>query len=300
MKHFQSKAFLPIFLSILFMTSLATITASCSREDQEAGKIGVAVTILPQAEFVESVGGDKVEVIVMVPSGASPHTYEPTPSQMIALSKAEIYAKVGSGIDFELTWMDELIAQNEDILVVDCSQGIELQQMTVADEDEPAGSMDPHIWLSPPNAIIMVQDITEGLIQIDPDSSAYYRQNRDAYIQQLELLDSDIRQGLSAVTNRVFMVFHPAFGYFASEYDLTMLAIEEEGKEPTPAGLQHLIEQAKEYNIKVIFAEPQYNRQSAEVIADEIGGRVVLIDPLARNYIDNLRALLAEMVQAME
>jgi zinc transport system substrate-binding protein len=300
MKHFQSKAFLPIFLSILFMTSLTTITASCSQKNQEVRKIGVAVTILPQAEFVESIGGDKVEVIVMVPSGASPHTYEPTPSQMIALSEAEMYAKVGSGIDFELTWMDELIAQNENMLVVDCSQGIKLQQMTVVDEDEPAGSMDPHIWLSPPNAIIMVQDIAEGLIQIDPDNSAYYRQNRDAYIQQLELLDSDIRQGLSTVTNRVFMVFHPAFGYFASEYDLTMLAIEEEGKEPTPAGLQHLIEQAKEYNIKVIFAEPQYNRQSAEVIADEIGGRVVLIDPLARNYIDNLRALLAEMVQAME
>ena len=160
--------------------------------------------------------------------------------------------------------------------------------------------MDPHIWLSPQNAIIMVQNIAEGLIQIDPANAAYYRQNRDAYIQQLEQLDRDIEDGLSAVTTRVFMVFHPAFGYFASEYDLTMLPIEDEGKEPTPAGLHRLIEQAKEHNIKVVFAEPQFNQQSAEVIAGEIGGRVVLIDPLAEDYIENLRALLTEMAKAME
>jgi zinc transport system substrate-binding protein len=300
MKRLLSISYLlSVVLSILLI-SLAIIATGCSPEEQETGKIGVVVTILPQAEFVESVGGDKVGVTVMVPSGASPHTYEPTPSQMVFLSEAKMYAKMGSGIDFELTWMDELIAQNEDMLVVDCSRGIEFQQMTVADEDEPAGSMDPHIWLSPQNAVIMVQNIAEGLMQIDPDNSAYYCRNRDDYIQQLTQLDNDIREGLSAVTNRVFMVFHPAFGYFASEYNLTMLTIEDEGKEPTPAGLQRLIEQAKEHNIKVVFAEPQFNPQSAEVIADEIGGKVVLIDPLARDYIDNLRVLLNNMAEAME
>jgi zinc transport system substrate-binding protein len=298
-KQLSIRHLLVVALSVLLLFS-GMIATACSREEPAAGKIGVVVTILPQAEFVEKVGGDKVEVTVMVPPGASPHTYEPTPSQMAALAEAKMYAKVGSGIDFELTWMNNLIAQNEDMLVVDCSKGIELQPMTVGDEDEPAGSPDPHIWLSPPNAIIMVRNIADGLIQIDPDNRAYYEQNRDAYIQQLTQLDSDIREGLSAVTNRVFMVFHPAFGYFASEYNLTMLPIEDEGKEPTPAGLQHLIEQAKEHNIKVVFAEPQFNQQSADVIAKEIGGRVVLIDPLARDYIDNMRALLAEMVQAME
>ena len=211
-----------------------------------------------------------------------------------------MYAKVGSGIDFELTWMDELVAQNEDMLVVDCSQGIELQRMMITEEDEPVDSMDPHIWLSPPNAMIMVQNIAEGLIQIDPDNSAYYRQNRDAYIQRLTQVDSDIRDGLYGVTNRVFMVFHPAFGYFAREYDLTMLPIEDEGKEPTPAGLKHVIEQAKEHDIKVVFTEPQFNPKSAEVIADEIDGRVVLIDPLTRYYIDNLQAILVNMIAAME
>lgn len=300
MKRFQPKGLLSIFLAMQFMLFWTAVATSCSQETESTAKPGVAVTILPQAEFVENIGGDKVDVTVMVPPGASPHTYEPTPSQMAALSEARLYAKVGSGVEFELVWMDKLIAQNKDMLVVDCSKGIELQQMTVGDEDEPAGSMDPHIWISPRNAQIMVQNIASGLAQIDPDNRAYYEQNCDTYRQKLAQLDQDIRDGLSGVKNRVFMVYHPAFGYFASSYDLTMLPIEAEGKEPTPAGLQHLIEQAKEHNIHVVFAEPQFNPQSAKVIADAIDGRVVLINPLARDYIENLRTLMGELVQAME
>jgi zinc transport system substrate-binding protein len=288
------------FVGILLPILAAGTFTSCSQEAEATGKLGVAVTILPQAEFVENIGGDKVGITVMVPPGASPHTYEPTPSQMAALSRARLYAKVGSGVEFELTWMDKLIAQNKDMLVVDCSKGVELQPMTAGDEDEPAGAMDPHIWMSPRNAQIMVRNIADGLIQIDPDNRDYYEQNRDAYLQKLEQLDRDIRDALSTLKNRIFMVYHPAFGYFASEYDLTMLMVEAEGKEPTPAGLQHLIEQAKEYNIRVVFAEPQFNPQSARVIAEAINGRVVLIDALARDYIENLRTLVGELAQAME
>jgi zinc transport system substrate-binding protein len=300
MRGFHWKGLLSVYLVIFMLASLVAAATSCTQKAESATKLGVVITILPQAEFVENIGGDKVDITVMVPPGASPHTYEPTPSQMAAISEAKLYAKVGSGVEFELTWMDKLIAQNDDMLVVDCSKSIELQQMTAGDEDEPAGSMDPHIWMSPRNAQVMVRNIADGLIQIDPDNRAYYEQNRDAYLQKLEQLDQDIREGLSGVKNRVFMVYHPAFGYFASNYDLTMLPIEAEGKEPTPAGLQHLIEQAKEQNIRVVFAEPQFNPQSAKVIADAINGRVVLINPLARDYIENLRTLLGELLQAME
>ena len=309
-KQLSIRHLLAVALSVAVLL-LGMVATACTQEETATGKIGVAVTILPQVEFAESVGGDKVEVTVMVPSGASPHTYEPTPSQMTALSDALLYAKVGSGVEFELTWMDDLIAQNEDMLIVDCSQGVTLQEMATADEHEGEehehedeehehGAMDPHIWLSPQNAIIMVSNIADGLIQVDPDNRDYYEQNRDEYIGQLTQLDSDIQEGLSGITNRVFMVFHPAFGYFASEYNLTMLAIEDEGKEPTTAGMEYLIELAKEHNIKVVFAEPQYNQQSADVVAEEIGGVVVLINPLAEDYIDNLRVVLAEMIQAME
>jgi zinc transport system substrate-binding protein len=300
MKRFLRKVFIPVFFILVFISLSGTAASSCAQEAEATTKLGVVVTLLPQAEFAEKIGGDKVDVLVMVPPGASPHTYEPTPSQMVALSRARLYAKVGSGVEFELTWMDKLIAQNKKMFIVDCSKGIELQQMTVGDEDEPAGSMDPHIWMSPRNAQIMVQNIASGLIKIDPANRDYYEQNRDTYLQILEQLDRDIRDSLSAVKNRIFMVYHPAFGYFASNYNLTMLPIEAEGKEPTPAGLQHLIEQAREYNIRVVFTEPQFNPQSARVIAEAIDGRVVSIDPLARDYIENLRILLGELVQVME
>ncbi len=166
--------------------------------------------------------------------------------------------------------------------------------------EEDHGAMDPHIWLSPLNAKIMVQNIYEGLVQVDPGNRAYYEQNRDTYLQKLTKLDQDIREDLSRVNNRKFMVYHPAFGYFAKEYNLTLLPIEAEGKEPTAVGMAHLIEQAKEHNIRVIFASPQFNPQSAEVIAKAIDGRVVFIDSLARDYIVNMRLLLGELIQAME
>jgi len=290
---------------LLLVTGLLALTISCGAETGESEQVGVAVTILPQAEFVKNIGGDKVNITVMVPPGASPHTYEPTPSHMAALSKAKLYAKVGSGIEFELAWMDKLIKINQDMLIVDCSQGIKLQERAGIPEHEQDNNhnlspLDPHIWMSPRNAQIMVRNISDGLIQVDPKNIGYYQQNRDAYLQKLARLDRDIRTALSGTTTREFMVYHPSLGYFARDYNLTMLPIEEAGKEPTPASLARLIEQAKQQNIKVIFASPQFNPQSARVIAEAIDGRLVFIDPLARDYIMNLRALLEELVTAME
>jgi len=293
-----------IFSSFFLALGLTFSSLACTPEEEGSDKVGVVVTVLPQAEFVENVGGERVKVTVMVPPGASPHTYEPKPAQMTAFAEAEIYAKVGSGVEFELVWMEKLIAINKEMVVVNCSAGVELQEMMAEDEheedDERPGRMDPHIWMSPANARIMVSNICDGLIAVDPENRHYYEQNRDAYLQQLAEIDREMRDGLAGVKNRRFMVYHPAFGYFAREYNLTMIPLEKEGKEPTAAGLVHLIEQAKIYDIRVIFAEPQFDPKSAEVIANAIGGRVVLIDPLAKDYIGNLRLILNEMLPAME
>jgi zinc transport system substrate-binding protein len=298
MKKEYLSARLSLATSVLLIL-LAALTASCTTATPATSKIGVVVTLLPQAEFIENVGGNKVTVTVMVPPGASPHTYEPTPSQMTALAKAKIYAKVGSGVEFELVWMDKLSAANQDMLVVDCSEGTSLQEIT-GEHKHTHNIMDPHIWMSPRNARIMAQNIYTGLVRIDPENSADYESNLNAYVKRLDELDRDIKAGLAGVTNRQFMVYHPSLGYFAREYNLTILPIEEAGKEPTPAGLTRLIKQTEAHNIKVIFASPQFNPQSAEVIASTIDGKVIFIDPLARSYIANLRSLLNELVQAME
>ena len=283
---------IPVLAIVLFIF----IASSCSREEPTGEKPMVVVTILPQAEFVKKVGGDRVDVTVMVPPGANVHIYEPTPSQMTILAKAAMYAKVGSGIEFELTWMEKLRAVNKEMLVVDCSAGVPLQE--VIDEVD-SSEIDPHIWMSPGNVAVMVQNIYEGLVTIDAANKAYYEQHRDAYLQELSRLDREIRDSLSGVPDRTFMVYHPYLGYFAREYGLTMLSIEKEGKEPTAAGMARMIAQAKERNITVIFAEPQFNPQSARVIADAIGGRVVFIDPLAGDYVANMGYFLGELVSAM-
>jgi zinc transport system substrate-binding protein len=267
---------------------LAIVAISHVPKAETTGKIGVVVTILPQAEFVESVGGEKVSVTVMVPPGQDPHTYAPTLNQLVAVKQAKLYVEVGSGLEFELAHMDGIVDANKNMLVVDCSKGIELR------ED------DPHIWLSPRNAEIMVQNICDGLIQVDPQNRDYYIQNENEYLVKLDKLDTDISGNLTGITNRWFIVFHPAWGYFAADYNLTQVAIEIEGKTPSPKDIADVVQDATEHNITMIFASPEFDVKSAQTIAEAIGGSVALIDPLARDYINNMYQVLSELVQAMK
>jgi zinc transport system substrate-binding protein len=280
----------------MLAASLMAVLTGCDRETAPTGKTVVAVTILPQAGFVKAIGGDKVAVVIMVPPGASPHTYEVTPDQMTQLSRAKMYAKVGSPVEFELTWMDKLIAVNKNMLVVDCSKGIDL--IISQDPDEPG--MDPHIWLSVKNAKIMVQNIRDGLVQVDAANKDYYEKNCADYLDQLTRLDSELAADLSGVKNRSFIVYHPAFGYFARDYNLTQIGVEQEGKEPDADYIVRLIKEARELDIRVVFVSPEYSTKSAESIAREIGGQVVVIDPLAEDFIGNMRSIESAMKQAMQ
>lgn len=268
-----------------------TCVAGCANQQPVEEAIPIVVTILPQAEFTEKIGGDKVQVIVMVPPGASPHTYEPTPNQLTQVSNAAIYFQVGSGIEFERAWANKIIDMNKDMTVIDCSEGIELIRADEEEHDheEHHKGNDPHVWLSPKNAVIMVENIYEGLIEIDPENKEYYTKNKDAYIQELNELDEEIVEALSEKENRKIMVYHPSWAYFCKTYGLEQIPIEKEGKELTPQGIAAVIQQAEDNHIKVIFASPQFNTESAHVIAQEIGGTVVLIDPLEKDYIENMR-----------
>jgi zinc transport system substrate-binding protein len=277
-----------IAVVVVLAITLAVLAISRIPKTEAVEKVGVVVTILPQAEFVESVGGEKVTVTVMVPPGQEPHTYAPTINQLADLKQAAIYAKVGSGVEFELTHMDSIEEVNKNMLIVDCSEGIELIEN------------DPHIWLSPKNAKIMVENICDGLIQVDPQNSEYYIQNKNDYLTKLDELDADINSSLAGIANRWFIVFHPAWGYFAKDYNLTQLAIEIEGKTPSPKDVANVVQEAKEYNIKVVFASPQFDVKSAQTIAEAIGGRVAFINPLARDYTNNMHLVLGELVQGME
>ncbi len=284
-------------LLIIALTAAIMVTAACTPAPAPVnGKIGVAVTVLPQQEFVKRVGGDKVDITVMVPPGASPHTYEVTPVQMAQLSRAKVYCKVGSPIEFELSWLDKLLAQNKNMLVVDCSKGIAVIKSD--DPDEPG--MDPHVWTSPRNVKIMVQNICQGLSHIDPQNRQYYEQNRDSYLKDLDELDMELGDLLKGTVSHTFIVYHPAWGYFARDYGLQQLGIEQEGKEPKAAYMSRLINEARTQNIKVIFVSPEFDTKSAEAIAHEIGGQVVVIDPLAGDYLENMRKVTAAFKEALK
>jgi len=290
----RGKRLLAVSVAVLLIVAFAAaLFIKESGKGGEGSGIMVVVTIPPQAEFVKRVGGEKVAVITMVPQWANPHTYEPTPAQLMNVSKAKMYVKMGSGIEFEIAWMDKIKSINENMLIVDCSKGIELLK-----ED---GKADPHIWLSPKNAKIIVENICEGLVQIDPANSTYYEQNKEAYLRELDALDKEISQILSAskASAHKFIVYHPAWSYFARDYGLEQISVEEGGKEPTPERIASIIEEAKRNNITKIFASPQF-KDKAEVIAKEIGGEVVEINPLAENYIENMRKFAEELAEEGE
>jgi len=278
---------------VTFVSALLTVALmlgfSCAKKgevDQEQ-KTRVVVTIPPLADFVESVGKDKVEVAVMVPPGASPHTYEPKPSQLKKVSRAKMYVKVGSGVEFELIWMEKLIGVNKEMMVVNSSEGIEVM------------GNDPHVWLSPANARIMVENICGGLIKIDQRNEEYYIQNKNQYLDELIQLDRFIKERLEGIRGKKFMVYHPSWGYLAKEYGLEQIPIEHAGKEPTAKEIRDAVEMAKEDDIKVVFVSPQSTTKSAEVIAKEIGGEIVSIDPLAQSYMPNMRTVIEQLTQAM-
>ncbi len=288
MKRFLFTRLLPVALVLVLTTGLVAFVGCAKKEAGASERMGVAVTILPLADFVKNVGGEKVDTVVMVPPGASPHTYEPTPSQMVKVSKAKVYVKVGSGVEFELAGMDKILQQNPNLQVIDCSPGVTKM------------GNDPHIWNSPVNARKMVENICEGLAKIDPDNANYYLESTNSYLWKLDELDNYIHRRLDGFTNRNFMTYHPSFGYFAAEYDLNQIPVEHKGKEPTPKVIQDNIDLAKKYNLEYVFVAPQFAIEYAETIAKEIGGKTVFIDPLPQAYIANMRSVADALAVEME
>jgi zinc transport system substrate-binding protein len=276
------------YLLIIFLTFIITLSLGCANEKttDSNGRIVVYATISPQKEMIEAVGGEKVDVNIIVPQGGDPHTADLKPSQLADLSRAKIYVMVGSGVEFEVKSMDKIKNLNKNMIVVDSSKGIDLVEMAEPDHE---GGNDLHIWTSLRNGKIMVQNIYEGLIAVDPNNKEYYLENRDDYLEKLDKADSYINNELKDMNNRSFMIFHPSWGYFAKDYNLTQIAIEVEGKEPTLQSLAHTIEEAKGENIKVIFVSPGFSSKAAEIITKEIGGKTEVLDPLAENYIENLK-----------
>lgn len=266
----------------------------------------VAVSIAPQAHFVEAIGGDHVEVQIMVPANAEPVTYEPTPRQMTALARAELYFAVG--VPFEKGWLPRFRDINSTMTVIDTTAGIQRRAMDAdhghaqGAHDEPAhDALDPHVWLAPPLARLQAEAIRDALIAADPEHAADYHRGFRQLAEEINTLDQGILEALAGIdpSARRFLVFHPAFGYFAASYGLEQMAIEVEGKEPGPRELARIIDEARAHGIRVIFIEPQFAQGAARTIAREIGGQVVTLDPLARDWPAGMRAIAETLAESL-
>jgi zinc transport system substrate-binding protein len=257
-----------------------------------ADRISVFVSIVPQKYFVQQIGKELVDVRVMVQPGESPATYEPKPRQMAALSDAEAYFAIG--VPFEQRWLKKITAANPAMKVVHTDHGIEKISMAThhhhgeAQGDHKHHRLDPHIWLSPPLVKIQARTTMQGLQAIDPAHRAVYQDNCRQFISRIDALDLHLKAILTGIKGRQFIVFHPSWGYFAHAYGLHQLPIEIEGKDPKPAQLKELIEHARENDIRFVFAQPQFSAKSAQLVAREIGGKVVFADPLDEDWMDNL------------
>ena len=274
--------------------------------------IPLFVSILPQKYFVEKIGGDLVDVSVMILPGASAATYEPKPNQMVTLSRAKIYFAIG--VPFEKVWLKKIAGSNQQIHVVHTEKGIEKRPLARHShvskdsgegehedvENENHGVKDPHIWLSPLLVMIQARTILMALQEIDPNNQVYYEANYRKFMMELLEMDAEIRGIFGRKGKEIeFMVLHPSWGYFADEYGLKQIPIEVEGKEPKPAQMKALIEFAREKSIKVIFVQPQFSTKRAKVIAKAIGGRIMFADPLAEDWGNNLREQALKIMTAL-
>ena len=276
-----------------------------------AADVNVVVSILPQAYFVERIGGSRVDVDVLIQPGQSPHTYEPTPRQMAHLGRARVYFT--TGLSFEKRFIDKIAGIYPDLRIVDTREGVPLRyfgereaaheppdaEKSIAQE-EAAGAPDPHIWLDPERVKIQAATICRALSKISPANAAVFDANLRKFLGDLDAVDADIRTTLAPFKGATVYVFHPAFGYFCDAYGLNQVAVEIEGKEPTPRQLAALITKAKKDEVKIIFVQPQFSKKAAEAVATAIGGTVRPIDQLSRDYLNNLTNIAQAIKSALE
>lgn len=290
-------------LFLLVVTTFILLALGASAAQAAGPRLKVIASIMPVADFARQVGGDRVDVVQLLPPGASPHTFEPSPRIMQQISDAAIFIKIGAGLEF---WADKLIAAaNRTIVVVDCSQGIDLIRDAGHKHGEHRG-VDPHYWLDPVICLKVVTRIENALISADPGNAAFYRKNASAYRDRIASLDREISGRIAAFRQKEYVTFHSAWNYFSRRYGLKVAGVIEEspGKEPSPKHIGRILAAVRKMKTRVIFAEPQFSARAAEAIAREAGGKVLFLDPEGgqkgrETYMDLMQYNVSVMEQAL-
>ena len=262
----------------------------CNNINKEPGKPVIGLSILPQKYLVASIADTLADVVVMVPPGASPATWEATPAQMKSLGDALIYFRIGH-IGFEKAWMAKAAEINPEMKITDLSENLTLRGMSYDHGDHSHSGIDPHVWMSPGNMEIMAGKVFDELLKLFPQHQEFLERNYSALLVEIEETGQFAGDQLSAYKGETFLIFHPSLGYFADDYGLLQAAIEYEGKEPSSAHMIKIIDMARSKGIKVIFVQQEFDRRNAEIIANEIEGQVIEFNPLSESWPDEIKNL---------
>lgn len=282
-----------ILIVIIFM-------AACSERTSKDVQPTISVSILPQKYFTERIAGDNFRINVLVPRGASPETYEPTPIQIQDVANSLIYFRIGY-IESERTISANIQQQNSDVVFINTAEGMDMIAAEIVDHGNHVHlyGVDPHTWMTIPGVRIQLENMLTAIIDADPENKDYYKDNYNKFLQELDQLHLSFTEKFSDTKRKTFLVFHPVLGYFARDYDLTQLAIEQDGKSPTTANMREIIDRAEEENIKDVFIQLEFERESAGTVARELGGEVIEIDPLNENWLENIKDTAEKLYEAL-
>jgi zinc transport system substrate-binding protein len=311
---FYRRRLLRLFIgvSLGLCIAVAGFAGGSAEDAPDEDGIKVTVSILPQKYFVERVGRDAVHVSVLVPPGSSPHTYDPTPRQVAALSESRALFLIGE--TFEDAFVPGIEKNLPDLMIVRTYENVRFRPFDQsvdghthhdhdeadhdeADHDDHDHERDTHIWLGPLEVKTQARTIRDALIRLDPDREAFFRKNFDDFAEDIDRLHAELKEILEPVQGKTMLVYHGAFGYFADAYNLAQVAVETGGTEPTVRQIEALIEKARAEGAGVIFVQPEFPTTSAQAIASAIDGAVVPVNPLAPDWLDNMR-LIAESLRA--
>ena len=283
---------------LLLLIWMFILAVSCRTGNESLDKPVISVSIIPQQYFLEQLAGDLVEVNVMIPSGASPATYEPSVSQLGKLDQSIVYLRIGH-VEFEQSWMNKVSSVNPEMKIVDLSEGVETIEENIHEDEDHHGhshhGTDPHIWMSVHNARIIAGNIHKELLLLFPGEKDYLRVKLDQFSLLLDSLHLEITSTLQGLENNKFMIYHPALTYYARDYGLEQLSLEIEGKTPSPAHLKEMVDLAHEHQISKILVQTQFDRKNAEVVARETGSEIIQFDPLDLHWREQMRYIAQQL-----
>ncbi len=278
---------------ILLFLGLGLGFQACNSKQTKVDNKLISVSILPQKYFIERIAGDDFKVNVLIPPGASPASYEPTPKQMKDMSKSATYLRIGH-IPFEKAWLNKLLEGNDHIKNLDMSEGIELikgPEFRHGDHFH-EGGIDPHIWSSPKTSKQVIINTYKVLVQLAPEKEKEYTSNYMKLISDINVMDKGAESIFAQMPTKAFMIYHPALSYMARDYGFTQISIEHDGKTPSPAHMKNMLDLAKKHKIKTVFLQKQFNMDNAKVIAKEIDAEIIQIDPLSEDWLVEMNRIM--------